>query len=65
MYGFMLLGGLNYSQPVIYYRVGMQPAEVSEEKSPEIPYQYADSLNLLSEEREGRVKNSIVLWMIN
>lgn len=46
--------GLNYSQPVIYYRVGMQPAEVSEEKFRKFAYQYADSLNLLSEER--RVK---------
>ena len=41
--------GLNYSQPVIYYRVGMQPAEVSEEKFRKFAYQYADSLNLLSE----------------
>ena len=46
--------GLNYSQPVIYYRVGMQPAEVLEEKFRKFAYQYADSLNLLSEER--RVK---------
>lgn len=38
--------GLNYSQPVIYYRVGMQPAEVSEEKFRKFAYQYADSLNL-------------------
>ncbi len=29
--------GLNYSQPVIYYRVGMQPAEVSEESSGNLP----------------------------
>lgn len=46
--------GLNYSQPVIYYRVGMQPAEVSEEKFRKFAYQYADSLNLLSEERRGK-----------
>ena len=46
--------GLNYSQPVIYYRVGMQPAEVSKEKFRKFAYQYADSLNLLSEERRGK-----------
>ena len=42
--------GLNYSQPVIYYRVGMKPAEVSKEKFRKFAYQYADSLNYLSEE---------------
>ena len=47
--------GLNYSQPVIYYRVGMKPAEVSKEKFRKFAYQYADSLNYLSEER--RVKS--------
>lgn len=57
--------GLNYSQPVIYYRVGMQPAEVSEEKFRKFAYQYADSLNLLSEERRGKSEKSIILWMIN
>ena len=46
--------GLNYSQPVIYYRVGMQPAEVSKEKFRKFAYQYADSLNYLSEERRGK-----------
>mgnify|MGYP000473097847 FL=1 len=46
--------GLNYSQPVIYYRVGMKPAEVSKEKFRKFAYQYADSLNLLSEERRGK-----------
>ena len=46
--------GLNYSQPVIYYRVGMKPAEVSEEKFRKFAYQYADSLNLLSEERREK-----------
>lgn len=46
--------GLNYSQPVIFYRVGMQPAEVSKEKFRKFAYQYADSLNLLSEERRGK-----------
>ena len=42
--------GLNYSQPNIYYRVGMKPAEVSEAKFREFAYRYADSLNYLSEE---------------
>ena len=50
--------GLNYSQPVIYYRVDMQPAEVSEEKFRKFAYQYADSLNLLSEERRGKSDGS-------
>ena len=50
--------GLNYSQPVIYYRVGMQPAEVSEEKFRKFAYQYADSLNYLSEERRGKSDGS-------
>lgn len=42
--------GLNYSQPNIYYRVGMKPAEVSKEKFRKFAYQYADSINSLSEE---------------
>lgn len=46
--------GLNYSQPVIYYRVGMKPAEVSKEKFRKFAYQYADSINCLSEERRGK-----------
>ena len=50
--------GLNYSQPVIYYRVGMQPAEVSKEKFRKFAYQYADSLNYLSEERRGKSDGS-------
>ncbi len=58
MYGFMQLGGLNYSQPVIYYRVGMKPAEVSKEKFRKFAYQYADSLNYLSEERRGKSEKS-------
>jgi hypothetical protein len=44
--------GLNYSQPVIYYRVSMQPAEVSEEKFRKFAYQYAD----------GTVKHTVDLW---
>ena len=50
--------GLNYSQPVIYYRVGMKPAEVSKEKFRKFAYQYADSLNYLSEERRGKSEKS-------
>lgn len=48
---FYLAWGLNYSQPNIYYRIGMKPAEVSEAKFKEFAYRYADSLNSLSEER--------------
>ena len=40
--------GLNYSQPNIYYRIGMKPVEVSKAKFKEFAYQYADSLNALS-----------------
>ena len=55
VYGwFYAAWGLNYSQPVIYYRVGMKPAEVSKEKFRKFAYQYADSLNYLSEERRGK-----------
>ncbi len=46
--------GLNYSQPNIYCRTGMKPAEVSEAKFREFAYRYADSLNYLSEERRGK-----------
>jgi len=57
---FYLAWGLNYSQPNIYYRIGMKPAEVSEAKFKEFAYRYADSLNSLSEEQlseERRVKS--------
>ena len=40
--------GLNYSQPNIYYRIGMKPVEVSKAKFKKFAYQYADSLNALS-----------------
>ena len=47
--------GLNYSQPVIYYRVGMQHLlRFRKKKFRKFAYQYADSLNLLSEERRGK-----------
>ncbi len=52
---FYLAWGLNYSQPNIYQRIGMKPAEVSETCFRTFAYQYADSLNKLSE--ECRVKN--------
>ena len=52
---FYMAWGLNYSQPNIYQRIGMKPAKVSEKVFREFAYRYADSLNLLSEER--RVKN--------
>ena len=52
---FYIVWGLNYSQPNIYCRTGMKPAEVSEAKFREFAYRYADSINYLSEER--RVKS--------
>ena len=52
---FYIAWGLNYSQPNIYCRTGMKPAEVSEAKFREFAYRYADSINYLSEER--RVKS--------
>ena len=52
---FYIAWGLNYSQPNIYYRIGMKPVEVSKAKFKKFAYQYADSLNYLSEER--RVKS--------
>ena len=52
---FYIAWGLNYSQPNIYCRTGMKPAEVSEAKFREFAYRYADGINYLSEER--RVKS--------
>ena len=52
---FYIAWGLNYSQPNIYQRTGMKPAEVDKDKLREFAYRYADSLNLLSEEQ--RVKS--------
>ena len=46
---FYMARGLNYSQPNIYQRTGMKPAEVDKDKLREFAYRYADSLNLLSE----------------
>ena len=45
---FYIAWGLNYSQPNIYYRIGMKPVEVSEAKFKAFAYQYADSLNALN-----------------
>ena len=45
---FYIAWGLNYSQPNIYYRIGMKPVEVSIAKFKKFAYQYADSLNALS-----------------
>ena len=52
---FYIAWGLNYTQPNIYLRTGMKPAEVDKDKLREFAYRYADSINLLSEER--RVKS--------
>lgn len=52
---FYIAWGLNYTQPNIYLRTGMKPAEVDKDKLREFAYRYADSLNLLSEEQ--RVKS--------
>ena len=59
---FYMTWGLNYSQPNIYYRIGMKPVEVSEAKFKAFAYQYADTLNRLSEERRVKSEkiNSIV-----
>ena len=45
---FYIAWGLNYSQPNIYYRIVMKPVEVSKAKFKKFAYQYADSLNALS-----------------
>ena len=52
---FYIAWGLNYTQPNIYLRTGMKPAEVDKDKLREFAYRYADSINLLSEGR--RVKS--------
>ena len=51
---FYLAWGLNYSQPNIFQRMRMMPAEVSKQTLRNFANRYADSLNMLSEER--RVK---------
>lgn len=47
---FYIAWGLNYSQPNIYRRIGMKPVEVDKTRLKAFAYQYADSLNKLSEE---------------
>lgn len=59
---FYIAWGLNYSQPNIYYRTGMKPAEVSKTKFKDFAYRYADSLNyysILSEEFNGNVDKAL------
>lgn len=47
---FYIAWGLNYSQPNVFVRIGMTPAEVSKQDLRTFAYQYVDSLNYLSEE---------------
>lgn len=54
---FYLAWGLNYSQPNIFYRIGMMPAQVSKQTLWDFANRYVDSLNYLSEER--RVKREV------
>ena len=65
---FYIAWGLNYSQPNIYARIDMKPAEVSEAKFKAFAYQYADSLNALSiasdsivnDELKNRVRDAVL-----
>lgn len=57
---FYIAWGLNYSQPNIYVRIGMKPVEVSKAKFKKFAYQYADSLNALSNARKSISPDSIV-----
>ena len=56
---FYIAWGLNYSQPNIYYRIGMKPVEVSKAKFKKFAYQYADSLNALSIAPDSIAEKSI------
>lgn len=47
---FYIAWGLNYSQPNVFVRIGMTPAEVSKQDLRTFAYRYVDSLNYLSEE---------------
>lgn len=47
---FYIAWGLNYSQPNVFIRIGMAPAEVSKQDLRAFAYRYVDSLNYLSEE---------------
>ena len=56
---FYIAWGLNYSQPNIYYRIGIKPVEVSKAKFKKFAYQYADSLNALSNASLSNARKSI------
>ena len=56
---FYIAWGLNYSQPNIYYRIGMKPVEVSKAKFKKFAYQNADSLNALSNASLSNARKSI------
>ena len=56
---FYIAWGLNYSQPNIYYRIGMKPVEVSKAKFKKFAYQYADSINALSNASLSNARKSI------
>ena len=56
---FYIAWGLNYSQPNIYYRIGMKPMEVSKAKFKKFAYQYADSLNALSNASLSNARKSL------
>lgn len=56
---FYIAWGLNYSQPNIYYRIGMKPVEVSKAKFKKFAYQYADSLNALSNASLSNARKSL------
>ena len=56
---FYIAWGLNYSQPNIYYRIGMKPVKVSKAKFKKFAYQYADSLNALSNASLSNARKSI------
>lgn len=55
---FYLAWGLNYSQPNIFHRIGMKPAEVSETRYKTFAYRYADSLNYYCNERREKREES-------
>ena len=56
---FYIAWGLNYSQPNIYVRIGMKAVEVSKAKFKKFAYQYADSLNALSNTSLSNARKSI------
>lgn len=54
---FYVAWGLNYSQPNIFCRLRMMPAQVSKQTLREFAYRYVDSLNCLSEDRGVKSEN--------